>query len=57
MKEFKLIEFAKEQKDKEHIEQTLSERSAEGWEVAGMTVDMSKDLRGIVVVLLQREKE
>ena len=56
MKEFKLIEFKKDQKEKEHIEQTLADYSAEGWEVVSMTVDLSKDLRGVVVVLMQRDK-
>ena len=56
MKEFKLIEFKKDQKEKEHIEKTLADYSAEGWEVVSMTVDLSKDLRGVVVVLMQRDK-
>ena len=55
MKEFKIIEFRK-QKTYEMVEEALAERSAEGWETVSMTVDVSSDLKGVVVVLLQREK-
>lgn len=54
MKEFKIIEFRK-QKTYEMVEEALAERSAEGWETVSMTVDVSSDLKGVVVVLLQRE--
>ena len=57
MKEFKFAEFARNKKSYEEIEKALSGLSAEGWEVASMTVDISLDLRGRVVVLLEREKE
>ena len=54
MKEFKIIEF-KKQKTYETVEKALAERSAEGWETVSMTVDVSSDLKGVIVVLLQRE--
>ena len=54
MKEFKIIEL-KKQKTYETVEKTLAERSAEGWETVSMTVDVSSDLKGVIVVLLQRE--
>lgn len=57
MKEFKFLEFKKEKKSYENMEKTLADRSAEGWEVVSMTADISTDLRGIVIVLLQREKQ
>lgn len=57
MKEFKFLEFRKEKKAYENMEKTLADRSAEGWEVVSMTADISTDLRGIVIVLLQREKK
>ncbi len=57
MKEFKVLEFKKDKKDAKTIEQTLEQKTSEGWEVVSMTVDLSRDLRGIIVVLLQREKK
>ena len=54
MKEFKIIEFRK-QKTYESVEKSLAEKAAEGWETVSMTVDVSADLRGVIVVLLQRE--
>ncbi len=57
MKEFKVLEYKKDMKNPKTIEQTLEEKTAEGWEVVSMTVDLSRDIRGIIVVLLQREKK
>jgi hypothetical protein len=56
MKEFKIIEFKKSKYSNEAIEKQLEEKSSEGWEVVSMNVDMSADLRGVVIVLLQKEK-
>lgn len=56
MKEYRIIEFRKSQTPYEEIEKKLSELSAEGWETAGFDVDMTADIRGKVVVLLQRDK-
>ena len=56
MKEFKSIEFKKNKTPYEEIEKVLSDMTAKGWEVVNMTVDMSSDIRGIVIVLLQRDK-
>ncbi len=55
MKEFKILEFKKEKKSYQHIEKALAEKSAEGWDVVSMTSDLSTDIRGVIVVLLQRE--
>lgn len=54
MKEFKVLSFKKE-KTFETVEKALAEKSAEGWDVVSMDVDLSSDLRGTVLVLLQRE--
>lgn len=56
MKEFKIIEFKKSKYTNEAIEKQLEEKSSEGWEVLSMNVDMSADLRGVVIVLLQKDK-
>ncbi len=56
MKEFKFLEFRKDKKSYEFMEKSLEEKTAEGWDVVSMTVDISTDLRGVVVVLLQRDK-
>ncbi len=55
MKEFKILEFRKEKKSYQYIEKALAEKSAEGWDVVSMTSDLSTDIRGVIVVLLQRE--
>ena len=55
MKEFQFLEFRKEQKAYALMERTLAEKSAEGWEVISMTSDLSADIRGIIIVLLQRD--
>ena len=34
----------------------MEEKSSEGWEVVSMNVDISADLRGVVIVLLQKDK-
>ena len=56
MKEFKIIEFKKSKYSNEAIEKQLEEKSSEGWEVVSMNVDLSVDLRGVVIILLQKEK-
>lgn len=40
----------------EAIEKQMEEKSSAGWEVVSMNVDMSADLRGVVIVLLQKDK-
>ena len=56
MKEFKIIEFKRSKYSNEAIEKQMEEKSSEGWEVVSMNVDMSADLRGVVIVLLQKDK-
>jgi hypothetical protein len=56
MKEFKFLEFKREKKSYELIEKALADKSAEGWEVVSATADISKDISGMIVVLLQRDK-
>ena len=56
MKEFKIIEFKKSKYSNESIEKQMEEKSSEGWEVVSMNVDLSADLRGVVIVLLQKDK-
>lgn len=55
MKEYQFIEFKKSKQTYKEIENVLKEKSAMGWEVISMTIDVSVDLRGVVVILLQRE--
>jgi hypothetical protein len=55
MKEYQFLEFKKNKQTYKEIESVLKEKSAMGWEVISMTIDVSVDLRGIVVILLQRE--
>lgn len=55
MKEYQFLEFKKSKQTYKEIESVLKEKSAMGWEVNSMTIDVSVDLRGIVVILLQRE--
>ena len=57
MKEFKIIKFEKPNKSYELIEKSLEQKSSEGWEVVNMTMDMCTDIRGTMLVLLQREKQ
>lgn len=57
MKEFKILEFKSNKTTYEEIEKILGEKSAEGWEVVSMHTDISKDIRGMIVVLLQRDAE
>ena len=56
MKEFKILEFKNSKTSYEEVESILSEKSSEGWEVISMSTDMSKDIRGIILVLIQRDK-
>ena len=42
MKEYKVLEFKKKKDFAVMLEQPLAERSAEGWEVVSMTVDISR---------------
>ena len=56
MKEFKFIEFKKNKTPYEEIEKVLSDMTAKGREAVNMTVDMSSDIRGTIIVLLQRDK-
>ena len=56
MKEFEFVEFKKDNKAYENMKKALEEKSGEGWEVVSMTSDMSADIRGVIVVLLQRDK-
>lgn len=54
MKDFKVIEFKKDTKSYAEVEETLKQKSSEGWEVISMSIDMSADIRGTIVVLLQK---
>ncbi len=56
MKEFKILELKRSKHPYAEIEQTLEGCSAQGWEVVSLSVDTGSDLRGIVVILLQRDK-
>lgn len=56
MKEFKILEFKNKKTSHEEIESILMEKSSEGWEVVSMTCDMSMDIRGVILVLIQRDK-
>ena len=51
---FKILEFKKSQYSYDAIEKALSEKVSEGWKVVSLHTDVSTDLRGIVVVLLQQ---
>ena len=55
MKEFKIAEFRKKDKDLGNIERKLAEYSKNGWDVISMTSDLSRDISGVFVVLLQRD--
>ena len=55
MKEFKILEFKSNKTPYEEIEKILGEKSADGWDVVSMHTDLSKDIRGSIVVLLQRD--
>ena len=54
MTKFKILEFKKSQYSYEAIENALSQKASEGWKVISMHTDVSTDLKGIVVVLLQQ---
>ena len=54
MTNFKILEFKKSQYTYEAIEKDLSEKYSAGWKVISMHTDVSTDLKGIVVVLLQQ---
>ena len=56
MKEFLILERRKE-KTYQTIEALLEEKSSQGWEVVSVSIDQSSDLRGTVLIVLQREKE
>ena len=55
MKEFKIIE-EKKPKTYEKIEELLQEKSAEGWEIVSISTDISSDIKGRILIVLQREK-
>ena len=58
MKEFKIIEVDRKEinKDYSYAESIMEEQSAEGWEVVSVTSDMSVDIRGKLLITLQRDK-
>jgi hypothetical protein len=56
VKEFLILERRKE-KTYQTIEALLEEKSSQGWEVVSVSIDLSSDLRGTVLIVLQREKE
>jgi hypothetical protein len=56
VKEFLILERRKE-KTYQAIEALLEEKSSQGWEVVSVSIDLSSDLRGTVLIVLQREKE
>lgn len=51
---FKFLEFKKSQYSYEAIEKALSEKVSEGWKVVSMHTEVSSDIKGVVVVLLQQ---
>ena len=51
---FKILEFKKSQYCYEAIEKALSEKVSEGWKVVSMNTDVSSDIKGVIVVLLQQ---
>ena len=55
MKEFKIVEFRKKDKDPGNIERKLAEYANNGWDVISMTSDLSRDISGVYIVLLQRD--
>ena len=59
MKAFKIIrvEYKDIKKDFTYAEKLLSERSAEGWRVVSVCPDLAKDLRGDLLVTLERETD
>ena len=54
MKKYKILEFKKSQYNNDAIEDVLTEKSSEGWEVVSMYTDVSTDLKGVVTVLLKQ---
>ena len=56
MKEFKIVEFMRWKTSYEEVENFLMEKSSEGWDVVSMSVDVSQDIRGMIIVLLQRDR-
>lgn len=54
MKVFKILEFKKHKNSYEEIEKILSQKSSEGWDVVSMDIDLSEDLRGKFMFLLQK---
>ena len=56
MKEFKILEFKNCKNTYEEIESVLSEKTSDGWDVVSFSTDMSKDIKGRIIVLIQRNK-
>ena len=54
MTQFKILEFKKSQYSYDAIENALSQKVSEGWKVISLHTDVSTDLKGIVVALLQQ---
>lgn len=59
MKEFKIIrvEYKEIKKDFSYAEKLLAERAAEGWRVVSVCPDLAKDLRGDLLITLEREAD
>lgn len=55
MKEYKVYELKKE-KNYENVEAFLQEKSVEGWQLVSMSSDISKDIRGMLLLVMEREK-
>lgn len=56
MKEYKVYELKKE-KNYENVEAFLQEKSVEGWQLVSMSSDISKDIRGMLLLVMEREKQ
>ena len=59
MKTFKIIRVAYKEikKDFTYAEKLLADRAAEGWRVVSVCPDLSNDLRGDLLITLERETD
>ena len=59
MKEYKIIRVPNKEikKDFAYAEKLLADRTAEGWRVVSVCPDLAKDLRGDLLITLERETD